>query len=124
VREASYQDADGRWWMVNLPDGVPDADARMGIPIGPPPLGKLRLPLETEVRLHNQLFSRRIFRAKDAMNKRHEVFAALQSAYKTDTSAIVDLYIQGEAVVEDVRDVIAAREQKVAVVKELRKRGR
>lgn len=93
MRESKYQDSDGRWWAVMLPDGASDRDASMGIPLGPPSLQALGLPSETEVRLHNQLFSRRVFTAQDARKMRQNIFGALQSALKIDVSKVVDVYL-------------------------------
>ncbi len=93
MKEAKYTDAAGRQWAVLLPDGMPDGDATLGIPLGPPSMGPLGLPEEVEVRLHNQLFARRLFSAKDVRARRIEVFAALQAAFAIDMQRIVALYL-------------------------------
>lgn len=92
MREASYTDAEGKSWWVALPEGIPDNDASMGLPLGPPDLSSLGLPKEMEIKLHNQLFSRRIFTYKEARARRTDIFAALQSAFAFDTEKIVQLY--------------------------------
>jgi len=94
MRQVSYEDIKGRLWMVSLPDGMPDNDASMGIPIGPPSLEPLGLPEEVEVRIHNQLFHRRLFTLRDIKMRRRDVFGALQAALKVDTQSIVNLYME------------------------------
>ena len=92
MREASYTDDEGRQWAVQLPDGVPESDAEMGIPLGPPSLAPLGLPLEFEVKLHNQLFGRRLFTHRDVKARRMDILGALQAALKVDIVAIAHLY--------------------------------
>ena len=92
MREASYTDDEGRRWVVRLPDGAPDSDAPLGIPLGPPSLESLGLPLEFEVRLHNQLCARRLFTFRDMKTRRTEILGALQAAFKVDIVAIAALY--------------------------------
>ena len=92
MRFASYTDEDGRNWAVELPDDAPDSDAPKGLPLGPPSLESLGLPLEQEVRLHNALFARQLFTAKDVLNKRQNVFGAVQAAFKVDTEKVYQLY--------------------------------
>lgn len=94
MRLTSYVDAEGRRWVVNLPNGVPDSDAHMGLHVGPPPLTALGLPLDIEVRLHNQLFSRGILKLNDAKARRPELFAALQAAYAVDGERLLTLFAE------------------------------
>ena len=92
TREASYTDSEGRQWAVTLPDHAPDADAPLGIPIGPPSLEALGLPIDVEVRIHNALFSRRLFTYRDVKGRRSRIMGALQAALKVDVVAIGHLY--------------------------------
>jgi len=100
MRRASYEDAKGRMWAVDLPDGVPESDAPMGIPVGPPSLETLFDPErigtfeELEVALHNQLFRRNLLTAKDVKTRRREVLAALMSTFKVGVRDITRLYQQ------------------------------
>ena len=96
IRELSYLDRAGRTWWVKLPEGIPDSDAPLGIPVGPPSLESLGLPEEIEVALHNQLAARRIFTAKDVKTRRADVSAAIQGALKIDTEKIYGLYLNWE----------------------------
>ena len=96
MREASYTDAEGRMWAVHLPGGVPESDAALGIPLGPPSLEPLGLPLDVEVRLHNQLFSRRLFTRKDVKARRMDIFGALLAALRVDITAVAVLYAPPE----------------------------
>jgi hypothetical protein len=92
MRESSYIDPKGRKWAVLLPEGVPDSDASMGVHLGPPSLESLGLPEEQEVRLHNQLFNRRIYTKQDARKRRQDIIGALFATFKVDAQRIVDLY--------------------------------
>lgn len=92
LRRTSYKDLDGRQWAVDVPAGVSDKDAHMGLHVGPQPLTELGLPLETEVRLHNELFRRGILTLTDAKKRRAELFASLQAAYAVDSERLIELY--------------------------------
>lgn len=94
MRQASYEDAKGRKWAVLLPDDATEADAPMGIPLGPPSLESLDLPEEVEVRLHNQLFERRLFTVADIKARRQDIFGALQATLKVDIARIAALYTE------------------------------
>lgn len=87
-----WTDPDGRQWRTAIPDSAPDHEAKRGVPAGPPSLEPLGLPLDVEVRLHNELVARRIFTYDDARKRRADVANALSSALKADTGRIVDLY--------------------------------
>ena len=105
MREVSYTDIKGRMWRVKLPDGVPDSDAPLGIPVGPPPLEELGLPEDIEIALHNQLFSRRIFTVKDIKRNRADALAAIQGALKLDVEKLHSLYLIYENGHNDVQKV-------------------
>jgi len=92
MRTVDYRDHDGRQWRVLLPEGVPDSDAHMGLPVGPPSLESLNLPLALEVRLHNELFRRSLLTARDVKRNPDGVAAAWRSAIRTDTMDIIALY--------------------------------
>lgn len=90
MRETSFTDERGRRWAVLLPEGLPEIDASLGLPLGPPSLEGLGLPPEIEVRLHNELFNRRIFTERDAKTRRADIFGALQHALRVDIGKIID----------------------------------
>lgn len=96
MKDAFYVDSAGRKWATRLPDDASDTDAELGIPIGPPSLEALRLPEEMEVRLHNQLFDRRIFTFEQARANKLNVQAAMQAALKLDVLHIVEIYRNAE----------------------------
>ncbi len=96
MKQTSYVDEEGRHHAVMLPDGVGEEDASQGLPLGPPSLAPLGLPEDVEIRLHNQLFSRRIFTSKDVRKRRIDVFGALQAAFKVDTEKIIQIYLAQE----------------------------
>ncbi len=87
----TYEDAEGRRWMVEVPFGQ-EGEAEMGIPVGPPDLSSLGLPEEMEIRLHNQLFHRGLLARRDLRGRGQEVFAAYQAALGVSTAAIMSLY--------------------------------
>lgn len=89
--EASYTDEDGRMWAVLVPEGDEDK-ANMGIVVGPPDLAELDLPKEVEIRLHNQLFQRRLLTAQHLRGRGQEIYAALQAAYRVDLARLTSLY--------------------------------
>ena len=93
MRQSQYIDSKGRFHSVLLPDGLLDSDASMGISLGPPSLQSLGLPEETEIALHNQLFSRGIFTLQDAKRRRQDVMGAIQGALKLDVERILELYL-------------------------------
>lgn len=92
LREARWTDRDGRQWRTLIPTDAPESEAELGVPDGPPSLAALQLPIEIEVRLHNELYARRIFYYRDARRRPAEVMAALQAALKLDAHHIIDLY--------------------------------
>lgn len=97
MRRVTSVDPQGRWTAVWLPDGAPDSDAPMGIPIGPPSLDSLGLPPEVQTRLHNELFVRGIYSVRDAISGRQNLVGALMSALKLDVERITDIYRQAAA---------------------------
>lgn len=92
MKRSRYVDSEGRKWAVMLPDGMSEGDANKGIPLGPPSLEPLGLPLEVEVRLHNQLFGRELFTERDVKARRQHVMGAIQATLKVDVERIVQLY--------------------------------
>lgn len=92
MREVLYTDFEGRMWKRMLPDGVPDEDAAVGVPAGPPPLMSLGLPLEIEVRLHNELYHRGLLTAADLHGRRVEIRAAIMAALRLDVEAVSAIY--------------------------------
>ena len=95
MKRASYEDAKGRRWATLLPDDMPDEDASLGIPLGPPPLEALGLPEDIEVRLHNELFSRGLFTPADVKRRINDVVASLQAALRIDAGLIIGFYVNG-----------------------------
>lgn len=92
MRKLTYEDGKGRKFLVEVPDNAPESHAKMGVRIGPPDLAALALPLATEVRLNNALFTRGLFTKGDLHGRRTEMFAALQAAYRADVQVLDTLY--------------------------------
>ncbi len=96
MKTVTYTDEEGRNWVVQLPDDVPDSDARTGIPLGPPSLEDLSLPESISVVLHNELSRRRLFTSSDIKRRRAEVIDAVRTAYKVDAEKIYVHYLKWE----------------------------
>lgn len=94
MKIVSYTDKEGRKWATQLPDDAPDGDAAKGLLLGPPSLESLGLPLETEVRLHNQLFERKLFTLRAAKASRESVVAAVMKALRVDAQKVIDLFVE------------------------------
>ena len=92
MRVVDYQDALGRWWKVELPNEANDDNAKNGIPIGPPDVSILNLPLPVSLRLHNELYHRKLYTLKDVFSRPGELQAALQAALKIDVSSLMEIY--------------------------------
>lgn len=102
MREVTYTDHEGRMWWRLLPDGAPDSDARIGIPLGPPPIDSLGLPVQVGTRLHNELYHQRIFDHVDAVRRQTDIATALRSALRLDVASVIALYAD--------RDILPAGE--------------
>ena len=92
LKKISYKDSEGRHKVVLLPEDESEENAAIGVPVGPPDLSELGLPVDMEIRLNNELFYRGILTPQDALKKRSEVSAAIQSTLKLDTEHIVTIY--------------------------------
>lgn len=92
---ATYEDDDGKRWMVLVPKGR-ESEASMGIVLGPPDVSTLGLPPAVAFRLHNELFDRGIIELTDATKRTQEIFAALQAAYRIDVVRVLSLYAAQE----------------------------
>ena len=92
MRETTYESADGRKWVVLLPLEAPESQASMGAIVGPPDLSPLGLPDEVAVRLHNELFNRKLITVNDLRHRMPELTAALQLAFRADAQALHALY--------------------------------
>lgn len=92
MKEADWTDEEGRKWRVRLPDDAPDSEAPGGFPVGPPNLADLGLPLEVEVRLHNQLHARGLWTEREVRRSKGSLFASLQAAYGVDVVVLNNLY--------------------------------
>lgn len=93
MKEVTYTDREGRRWRRLLPDNEPDSRASLGIPAGPPPLERLRLPLEIEIRLHNELHDRGMFAQSDLARRGDELRAAVQAALRLDVQKLQECYV-------------------------------
>jgi hypothetical protein len=96
MRQVAWQDKDGRTHFTLIPNGAPDADGKLGVPVGPPPLKALGLPKETEIRLHNELAHRGLLTYKDARRRQPDVLAALMAALKLDAQRVMEIYAAPE----------------------------
>lgn len=97
MRQLDYTDERGRIWRVELPDGVPDDEAALGVPVGPPAIcDALALPEAVGTRLHNELHRRKLYTLRDVQGRPGELHGALMAALRLDTQTIVEQYAQLE----------------------------
>ena len=95
MRQSSYTDSDGRKWAVWLPEGVPDRDASLGLPLGPPPLD-LDLPEGLAIKLHNELFARGLFTYGDVKRRPQEVVEAVRAVIRVTRERVMAAYLNTE----------------------------
>lgn len=86
-------DAYGRYWATLIPDDAPDEAAPMGLPLGPVSLEDLKLPFEMEVRIHNELFRRRIFTYADVQRGGADRMAGvIRAVVKVGAQELIEHY--------------------------------
>lgn len=90
--ETEYVDYEGRKFWIRLPDGAQPDDYQFGLRLGPPDLSQLGLPLAVEVRVHNELYYRRLFHFSDVKRKRQDLVGALMAALKLDADKLLEVY--------------------------------
>lgn len=91
--ETEYQDVDGRKYWIRLPDGATPDEYKYGLRIGPPDISDLHLPHHIEVRLHNELYARRLFHFSDVRHKRQDLMGALMATLRVDTERLLEMYL-------------------------------
>jgi hypothetical protein len=102
MRRVPYKDERGRWYIVELPDEVPDSQASMGIPVGPPDVvDHLNLPEPFATTLHNQLFERGLLTAQDVRHKTGSLQGAIAAAMMVDVARIHEAYVYLETAQEN-----------------------
>lgn len=92
MRHIERTDAQGRKFLVALPDNAPDSHAQYGVVIGPPDLSELKLPMQMEVRLNNALFARKLFTRIDVRRRKQELLAVWQSVLQADVQTLASVY--------------------------------
>lgn len=92
ARIVTYTDQYGRRFDVAIPDNAPDSHAHLGARLGPPDLSPLRLPLEVEIELNNQLHARRMITARDIKGRQVDVERAVQRAMRLTGQRVALLY--------------------------------
>lgn len=92
LRRVTYTDDMGRKWVADLPEGWPDDLASAGLPVGPASLEALGLPLEWELRLHNELVARNLLTHADVASRPQDVEAALRAVLRVGAREITELF--------------------------------
>jgi hypothetical protein len=92
MREVKYTDSLGQNFVVRIPDDAPLEHAKWGVRVGPPELDGLGLPLELQVRLHNELWARGLLTYGDIRQRRGEVASALREALKLGVGQLEGVY--------------------------------
>lgn len=95
-RQVEYVSPEGKYYLMAIPDDATDEMARFGVLIGPPDLDQLDLPSEVEVRLHNQLYWRKIYTARDLRAKRVDTQGAIQAALRLEVDRILQIMENGD----------------------------
>lgn len=97
MRKVEWKDERGRMFLSMLENFEDDSKASQGIVVGPPNIvDDLNLPEDVAVRLHNQLFQRKLWTLRDINKQPQQLFAALQSALNIDVQKIMSLYAEYE----------------------------
>lgn len=94
MKSVIWTDPDNITRKSILPDNIDDSEAIKGVPVGVDIIENLvngGMPYETAVRLQNELRRRGYWTARD-IKETAGIFAALQSAYRLDTAAIINIY--------------------------------
>lgn len=87
----NYTDSIGRKFEVEAPEDF-DGDLKYANIIGPPLLENLQLPVQLEVRLHNELYARGILTKADARKRRNEIVSILQRVLAIDVDRIQEAF--------------------------------
>lgn len=93
-RRVEWVDSVGRRWVTQIPDDAPDGYAQSGLPVGPISLESLGLPLEWEVRLHNELVGRDMLTLADVEmpGGREKLAGAVRALVKFGAHELAMLY--------------------------------
>ena len=91
LSRVTWTDESGRMWATLVPHGR-EADAQMGVPLGPPDTTSLGLPEHLDVALNNELVRRGLLTRDNLRGRDREIFAALQAVFRVDVVKIVRLY--------------------------------
>lgn len=109
MRTVDYTDERGRKYRVKLPEGITDEQAELGIPIGPPDVvDYLEIPEPFATALHNQLFMRGLFTAKDIRASKNALQGAFMAAINADAARVYEAYVsleKGTAIVDNEEEV-------------------
>jgi hypothetical protein len=95
MKRVTYEDEKGRKYLVKLDDDVPDEEAHLGIPIGPPNIvDELGWPEPFATRLHNILYDRKLWSIKEVNRQRNALEGALKAALRVDITTLHNAYTQ------------------------------
>jgi len=97
MKQVEYTDERGRKYLVTLPDNVPDSEADKGVLIGPPDVADalgLHEPLAT--RIHNELFTNKLWNVHIVRKQPKLLFGILQRVLKIDVHRLMSAYMELE----------------------------
>lgn len=95
MREVVYTDSIGRKFLKLIPNNAPDDHAMYGVLVGPPEL-HIELPESIHVRLHNELFARKIFTMRDVRRRREDIMSIVRNLFRLDCEVIAQCYKEWE----------------------------
>ena len=95
MKKVEYVDELGRYYLMHLPDDVPDTEAGIGVPIGPPDVvDVLDLGEPYATKLHNELYRNKLWTLTDVRKDTKKLFGLLQRLLKIDVHMIINAYAE------------------------------
>ena len=92
TKTVTYE-VNGRKYLVEMPESVPDDQAHMGVPLGPPHIvDNLGYPEPFATVLHNELFARGLWSIKEVDANPNALRGAIQKALRVDIHILMSSY--------------------------------
>ena len=97
MKAVDWTDHRGRNYRSLLPDEVPEAQAELGILLGPPDIvDAVGMPEPLATRLHNLLHRRGLYNIRAARKNPQALLGALQAALKVDMNILMQAFQESE----------------------------
>lgn len=97
----TYEDKNGKLYVVEVPDDFPEERYRDGLVLGPPELDDLNVPAYRRKKIHNALAEAGIYNAYQLLGRRRDVRTILEElnlpvTLERDITSIFHKQISGE----------------------------